>query len=108
MYSRKSAAQLAARVKSLIGPVDRATIQRVAWDLGVHVGDLREIVEYQTRYPSVVVLAAIVDAYGVDAGWLLTGQYSPSTHRADEELEAPGKWRVIRLLEDLEGRQNAD
>jgi len=105
MYTRKSAAELAARVKSLVGPVDPAMIQRVAWDLGVQAGDLREIVEYQTPYPSVVVLAAIVDAYGVDAGWLLTGQYSPSTHRAEEEFEASGRWRVSRLLE---GRWNTD
>jgi len=108
MYSRKSAAELAARVKSLIGPVDRATIQHVARDLGVQAGDLREIIEYQTVYPSVVVLAAIVDAYGVDAGWLLTGQYSPTTHRAEEELEAPGRLRVSRHVEALEGRGTTD
>jgi hypothetical protein len=28
-----------------------------------------------------------VAAYGVDAGWLLTGEYSPSTYRADEEVD---------------------
>jgi len=101
MYSRKSAAELAGRVRSLLGPADPFTVRRVASDLGVHEGDLREILQYQTRYPSVSVLAAIVSVYGVDAGWLLTGQYSPATHRAEEELAASAKARVARVLEEL-------
>jgi hypothetical protein len=47
------------------------------------------------------VLAAIVAAYGVDAGWLVTGVYSPAIHRADEEVEEPAKTRVARLLDDV-------
>jgi len=101
MYSRKSAAELAARVQSLVGPADPATVRLVASDLGVHEGDLREILQYHTRYPSVAVLAAIVSEYGVDAGWLLTGQYSPATHRAEEEVATSAKSRVARVLDDL-------
>lgn len=102
MYSRQKASELAARVRSIIGSADRLTTLRVARDLGVAEGDLREIVVYETPYPSVAVLAAVVAEYGVDAGWLLTGDYSPARHRADEELEAPAETRVAHLLERLD------
>jgi hypothetical protein len=101
MYSRPNAALLAARIRSLVGPTDRDSLRRLACDLGVHDGELREILEYHTPYPSTSVLAAIVAAFSVDAGWLLTGEYSPSNHRADEEAAAPPKSRVTRLLDDL-------
>jgi transcriptional regulator with XRE-family HTH domain len=101
MYSRPNAASLAARIRSLVGLTDRDALRRLACDLGVHDGELREILEYHTPYPSTSVLAAIVAAYGVDAGWLLTGEYSPSTHRAEEEADEPPKSRVTRSLGDL-------
>ena len=104
MYTRKSAGELAARVRSLLGPTDRFTLRAKADDLGISEGDLREIVEYQTPYPSAVVLAALVATYGVDAGWLLTGQYSPAAHRADEEVDEPAKSRVARVLDDVQSR----
>jgi hypothetical protein len=101
MYSRQNAAALSVRVRSLVGRADRETARRLAPELGVAEGELREILEYATPYPSVSVLAAIVAAYGVDAGWLLTGEYSPATHRTDEELEQPAKARVGRVLDEL-------
>ena len=101
MYSRPNAALLAARIRSLVGPTDRNSLRRLACDLGVHDSELREILEYHTPYPSTSVLAAIVAAYGVDYGWLLTGEYSPATHRAEEEAEEPPKSRVTRFLIDL-------
>ena len=101
MYTRQSAADLAARVRSLVGPADRATTRHAAADLGVAEGDLREIVVYETPYPSVAVLAAVVAAFGVDAGWLLTGDYNPSRHRVQEELEAPAGSRVAGILGQL-------
>ena len=104
MYSRTTAALLASRVRSLVGPVDRAGLRVVAADLGVSEGDLREVLEYQTPYPAVSVLAALVAAYGVDAGWLLTGQYSLATHRADEELDEPPKTRIARLIRQMDER----
>ena len=101
MYSHPNAASLAARIRSLVGPTDRDSLGRIAYDLGVHDSELREILEYHTPYPSPSLLAAIVAAYGVDAGWLLTGEYSPSAHRADEEADEPPKSRVGRLLDDV-------
>ena len=104
MYSRQHAASLAARVRSLLGATDRPALRRAAGELGVAEGDLREIVAYDTVYPRISTLAAIVAYYGVDAGWLLTGEYSPSLHRADEELAGPPKRRVARYLADDTGR----
>ena len=101
MYSRPNAVLLAARIRSLVGPTDRDSLRRLSCDLGLQEGELREILEYHTPYPSTSVLAAIVTAFGVDAGWLLTGEYSPSTHRAEEETAEPPKARVARFLADL-------
>ena len=100
MYSRITAARLASRVRSLLGVTDRLALRRAAEELGVAEGDLREIVTFETVYPAVSSLAAIVAFYGVDAGWLLTGEYTPSTHRADEELGQSPKMRVARYLAD--------
>ena len=100
MYSRITAARLASRVRSLLGVTDRLALRRAAGQLGVAEGDLREIVTYETVYPAVSALAAIVALYGVDAGWLLTGEYTPSTHRAEEEMGESPKVRVARYLAD--------
>jgi hypothetical protein len=100
MFSSNSAAQLAARVRSLIGDVDPARERELADELGVSVIDLREIVLHETPYPSVPTLAAIVAYYGVDAGWLLTGDYSPSLHRANEEAGQSASAQVMQHLRD--------
>ena len=100
MYTRQSAAALAARVRSLVGRCDRVGVRALSRDLAVPEGDLREIIRYETPYPSVAVLAALVAAYGVDAGWLLTGEYSPALHRADEEVDKPAKARLEEILDD--------
>jgi hypothetical protein len=100
MYDSASAAQLAARVRSLIGGRDRRLVNRAAATLDVHAGDLWEIVEHATPYPSVPVLAALVAGYGVDAAWLVTGGYDPSAHRAAEELDEAPRIVVARLLRD--------
>ena len=100
MYSGRGAAQLAARVRSLIRPSDSARVREIADELGLSAVDLREIVQHETPYPSVTVLAAIVAYYGVDAGWLLTGDYSPSLHRAGEESGLPPRERLAKVLRD--------
>lgn len=101
MYSRNSAAQLADRVRSLIGGSDRTTIETAALEMMVAEGELRDIVIDETRYPSVGTLGALVAFYGVDAGWLLTGHYSPATHRAVEEEAVSLKTVVSRVLRDV-------
>ena len=71
-----------------------------ALELGVSERDLTEIVKYETRYPASSVLAALVSHHGVDAGWLLTGLYSPSLHRATAEDAHSSRSVVERLLRD--------
>jgi hypothetical protein len=99
VYDRKSAAALAERVRSLVGT------ERTDWDLaaarlGVAGGDLREVVEYQTRYPAPRVLSAIVAFFGVDASWLVTGRYDPTMHRRVEEEGIPAREVIDRLLRE--------
>jgi len=98
MFTRVTACQLADRVRSLLGGTDPVTIREAAIALNVAETELWEIVRYDTRYPSVGVLAALVAMYGVDAGWLLTGTYSPATHRASEEAAETPRSAVARLL----------
>jgi hypothetical protein len=101
MYSRLTAAQLAVRVRSLIGGNGPAEVHAAALDLGVSERDLVEIVTYETRYPSSAVLAALVAHHGVDAGWLLTGEYSPSLHRATAGQTEASRSVVDRLLREV-------
>ena len=100
MYSGRTAAHLAARVRSLLGPRDSDDLPDVAAALGVSAIELREILVHETPYPSIAVLAALVAYYGVDAGWLLTGDYSPALHRASEEIGEPPKRQLEQLLRD--------
>jgi hypothetical protein len=100
MYTRLTAAQLATRVRSLIGG-GPSEIHEAALELGVSERDLVEIVTYETRYPASSVLAALVAHHGVDAGWLLTGEYSPSLHRATAGGAETSRTVVDRLLREV-------
>ena len=100
MFSARNASELAARIRSLLGSDNPAELHDIASTLGVSAIDLREILVYNTPYPAVQVLAAVVAYYGVDAGWLLTGEYSPTTHRANEEAGQPAKVQLDKLLRD--------
>ena len=101
MYTRLTAAQLAARVRSLSGGGGPSEIHEAALELGVSERDLVEIVAYETRYPASAVLAALVAHHGVDAGWLLTGEYSPSLHRATAAGPETSRTVVDRLLREV-------
>ena len=101
MYTRMTAADLAARVRSLIGGDGPSQVHEAALELGVSERDLVEIVKYETRYPASSVLAALVAYHGVDAGWLLTGEYSPSLHRATAEATETSRSVVDQLLRDV-------
>jgi hypothetical protein len=100
MFSARNASELAERSRSLLGADATTDLHDVASTLGVSATDLREILVYKTPYPAVQVLAAVVAHYGVDAGWLLTGEYSPSTHRANEEAGQPAQAQLDKLLRD--------
>ena len=99
MYSRHSAALLAARIRSLLGNTE---VRDTARELGVDVGELREIVEHENRYPSTSVLATLVAYYGVDVSWLLTGEYSLSLHRLTVEADKAPAATIREMLTDLD------
>jgi hypothetical protein len=84
---------LASRVAGLLHGQFRGDLVAAARDLDVDPDELRRIVESRTDTPDLNVLAKLVNRFGVDVCWLMTGEYD---------------WRAhMRLLED-EGDQSKD
>lgn len=52
----------------------------LAAQLGVITSELRASVDELAPFPTVDVLAGVVNYYGVDPHYLLTGEYNPETH----------------------------
>jgi hypothetical protein len=75
-----SKAAIALRIRGLIGAED-VSISDAAKLLKVDEISLRMSVDELAPYPTVDVIAAIVRVYGVDATWLLTGEYDVAAHR---------------------------
>lgn len=87
--------ELAARLRALLQPALGSTsVRATAGRLHVSPRALRASIERGSPRPSSAVVLAVVQHYGVDPTWLLTGEYSSSTHR--ESLEDPTS--VVRLL----------
>jgi hypothetical protein len=82
---------LAARVQGLIHGRFRGDIAAAAGELGVEEKELRDIVEHATDHPSLDALAAIIRRFGVDACWLLTGEYDWQSHRLQLVQEDEGQ-----------------
>jgi hypothetical protein len=63
---------------------------------------LRMTIDELAPYPTFDALAAIVDYYGVDPNWLLTGEYDAATHRAalitaaEENRQALGRLLQVK------------
>ena len=72
---------LAARVQELIHGRFGDDLRAAAQALKVDEKKLRDIAEHATDHPSLDALAAIVRRFGVDACWLLTGEYDWQSHR---------------------------
>ena len=81
---------LASRVAGLLQSKFRGDLVAAARELDVDPDELRHIVEDQTEQPHLDVLAKLVEHFGVDVCWLLTGEYDWQTH--------------MRLLEDEDER----
>lgn len=75
-------AAIAARLRGLIAGQDDGDLGKTAARLAVEEVSLRISVDELSPHPTVEVLAAVIREYGVDPGWLLTGDYATSTHRA--------------------------
>ena len=87
---------LAARVQGLIQGRFGGDVRAAARALEVDEMKLRDIVEHATDHPSLDALAAIVRRFGIDACWLLTGEYDWASHRLqlveeEDESDTPPK-----------------
>jgi hypothetical protein len=88
---------IAARVRGLIGGQNGGDVGAIARRLHVDEVSLRMTIDEVAPYPTLDALAAIVDHYGVDPNWLLTGEYDATTHRealltaAEQNRQALGK-----------------
>lgn len=76
---RTSREHVAARIRVLLA-TSRLAIAELAAQLGVIASELGASVDELAPYPTVDVLAGVVDYYGVDPHYLLTGEYNPETH----------------------------
>lgn len=72
----------------------KARLRTIAARLSVTPRSLRESIDRDDPHPSSGVVLAMVQYYGVDPMWLLTGNYDSATHR--QALEEPAS--VARLL----------
>jgi hypothetical protein len=103
---------LAARVAGLIHGQFSGDLTRAAIALDVDVDDLRRIVEDETDTPSLAVLGRIIRRFGVDACWLVTGEYDWQSHMRlledeDQEEDRDDRQLLLRLIGRRErGREN--
>lgn len=116
MKGRVHQAQIAQRIRGLLGADEAADYEFASRRLGVSEVSLRMSVDELEPHPTLEVLAALVREYGVDPNWLLTGIYDSGGHRA--ALEDSDENRIARAITDLlaaakrdeffdEGRQEA-
>jgi hypothetical protein len=89
---------IASRLRGLIGGQNEGNHAEIARRLGVDEVSLRMSVDELSPYPTVDVLAAVVLAYGVDPQWLITGEYSSSTHRQTAEGSRDLAAESVRLM----------
>src|SRR5688500_15552866 len=94
---------LAARVAGLIHGQFGGDLHAAARALDVDPDEIYRIVEDHTAYPNIDLLARIVKRFGVDASWLITGEYDWRTHVAVLDDDAPNEER--QLLLRLVGRE---
>ena len=90
MQSSLHLAAIAARLRSLIGGQDAGHLLATAGRLGVSETALRQSTDERSPNPTLDLLAAVVNGYGVDPTWLLYGEYDGATHRTAME-NAPVK-----------------
>ena len=75
--------EIAARLRIILAleTPTPADVSRVALELDVDEVPLRMSIDPDTPYPTVDVLAAVVERHGIDPTYLLTGVYDIDTHR---------------------------
>ena len=78
---------VASRIRGLVAVQDAAVISRTATRLGVSELALLMTIDERDPMPVMDVLVAIVEHYGVDPSWLVTGEYDSTVHRMALEDE---------------------
>lgn len=73
---------IAARIRGLIGGQDFGNLGETAARLDVSELSLRMSIDDVSPIVTLDVAAAVINMYGVDPSWLLTGDYDTTTHRA--------------------------
>lgn len=72
---------VAARIRALLALQDAAAISRTATRMGVSELALLMTIDERDPMPVMDVLVAIIEHYGVDPAWLVTGEYDSTVHR---------------------------
>jgi len=89
-------AQIAARLRGLIGRADLAALAR---ELGIAEEMLRMSVDEVAPQPTIEVIIAVIRQYGVDPTWLMTGEYDAARHRAAiGEDQMPSRSVIAALI----------
>ena len=97
---------LASRVAGLLQAQFKGDLVAAAHALDVDPAELRRIVEDQTQQPDLDVLAKLVERFGVDVCWLMTGQYDWRAHmRLLQDAEETGRSESGQLLLRLTERR---
>jgi len=93
---------IARRIRQLIDQHEDGNVTAAAKRLGCSQRGLAKIYAGQTQHPRADLLAAIVEAYEVDPGWLLTGKESRlwAEDRIRAEAAREARRLVARMAEE--------
>src|SRR3954469_8696695 len=93
MRTRFDNVGIAARIRGLISGQDEGEPALAAKRMHVDETGLRMSIDELAPNPTISVIAAVIQEYGVDPTWLLKGTYDPVTHRkvlAEEPTDVLG------------------
>ena len=91
---------IARRVRSLIEQHDNGNDAAAARRLGISCSALTELLEGSAEDLDLDVLGAVIDAYDVDAIWLLTGEHGLPT----SQLPVQQRLELAEILSELSAR----
>src|SRR5437879_2682720 len=91
--------EIAARVRAIIGDQDGGDLAATAKRLGVTELSLRLTIDPDSPEPTLNVLLAVVEVYGIDPTFLVTGGYDVTTHRqACDDVAVPASETIREIL----------
>jgi hypothetical protein len=90
--------EIAARLRAVLGTPGAVDLCDLAIRLRIDQMSLILSLDATTPYPTIDVIAAVVRRYGIDPWWLLTGEYSVSTHRSSLETTTEEMPAIVEAL----------